>query len=99
MLIRFLRALCFTIVPRGFGSNARRSVPRLSNRFSARTILLAKIEEKVKGAEAAKAAAMAKTWRQKRKRSRRAKLSLLADKRHQAEKKSRRAAVREFDDQ
>jgi protein subunit release factor B len=84
--------------PTGIRVKCQKERSQALNRFLARRILLAKIEEKVKGAEAAKAAAIAKIRRQKRKRSRRAKLRLLADKRHQAEKKSRRAAVREFDD-
>ena len=85
--------------PTGIQVKCQQERSQALNRFSARTILLAKIEEIIKGAEAVKAAAIAKIRWQKRKRSRRAKLSLLADKRHQAEKKSRRRAVREFDDQ
>jgi protein subunit release factor B len=85
--------------PTGIRVKCQKERSQAVNRYLARRILLAKIEEKVKGAEAAKAAAIAKIRRQKRKRSLRTKLKLLADKRHQAEKKSRRAAVREFDDQ
>lgn len=85
--------------PTGIRVKCQKERSQALNRFLARRILLAKIEEKVKGAEAAKAEAIAKIRRQKRKRSQRAKLRLLADKRYQAEKKSRRAAVREFDDQ
>jgi protein subunit release factor B len=85
--------------PTGIRVKCQKERSQALNRFFARRILLGKIEEKIKGAEAAQVQAMAKLRRQKRKRSRRAKLKLLADKRHQSEKKSRRAVVREFDDQ
>ena len=85
--------------PTGIRVKCQKERSQALNRFLARRILLGKIEEKIKGAEAAHAQAIAKLRRQKRKRSRRAKLRLLAEKQHQAEKKSRRAAVREFDDQ
>ena len=85
--------------PTGIRVKCQKERSQALNRFLARRILLEKIAEKIKGAEATQAQAMAKFRRQKRKRSRRARLRLLADKRHQSEKKSRRAAVREFDDQ
>ena len=85
--------------PTGIRVKCQKERSQALNRLLARRILLAKIEEKIKGAEAAEAAAIAKLRRQKRRRSRRAKLRLLADKRHQAEKKAHRAAVRGFDDQ
>jgi protein subunit release factor B len=64
------------------------------NRLLARTILLDKIEAKIKRAEGAEQRELARIRRQKRKRSRQARLKILADKRHQAEKKSSRGAVR-----
>jgi len=85
--------------PTGIRVKCQKERSQALNRLLARSILLGKIEEKIKGAEAAQAQAIAKLRRQKRKRSSRAKLRLLADKRHQSEKKSRRAAVRGFDDQ
>ncbi len=60
------------------------------NRFSARRLLLDKIEEKQKGFVAAQRAEIEKIRRQKRRRSRRAKNKMLADKAHQSEKKAGR---------
>jgi protein subunit release factor B len=85
--------------PTGIRVKCQKERSQALNRFFARRILLGKIEEKIKGAEAAQLQAIAKLRRQKRKRSRRAKLKLLSEKQHQSEKKSRRAVVREFDDQ
>ena len=85
--------------PTGIRVKCQQERSQALNRFSARTILLAKIEEIIKGVEAAKATAVAKIRWQKRKPSKRAKLRLLADKRHQAEKKAHRRTVHEFDDQ
>ena len=84
--------------PTGIRVKCQRERSQALNRFLARSILLDKIEDKIKGTEAAEAAALAKIRRQKRKRSQRAKRKLLADKRHQAEKKSRRRPVRAFDE-
>lgn len=85
--------------PTGIRVKCQKERSQALNRLLARRILLGKIEEKIKRAEAAQAQAIAKLRRQKRKRSSRARLRVLADKRHQSEKKSRRAAVRGFDDQ
>lgn len=85
--------------PTGIRVKCQKERSQALNRLLARRILLGKIEEKIKRAEAAQAQAIAKLRRQKRKRSSRARLRVLADKRHRSEKKSRRAAVRGFDDQ
>jgi protein subunit release factor B len=85
--------------PTGIRVKCQKERSQALNRLLARQILLAKIEEKIRGAEAAEAAAIAKIRRQKIKRSQRARLRILADKRYQSEKKARRAPVRDFDQQ
>jgi peptide chain release factor len=80
--------------PSGIRVKCQKERSQSRNRVLARSILLDKIEAKIKGAESAEQQEIAKIRRQKRKRSRRARLKILADKRHQAEKKSSRAGVR-----
>jgi peptide chain release factor len=80
--------------PTGIRVKCQQERSQALNRFLARRILLDKIEAKLRGANAAEEQRIAKSRRQKRKRSKRAKLRLLADKHHQAEKKSFRAPVR-----
>jgi protein subunit release factor B len=84
--------------PTGIRVKCQQERSQALNRFLARTILLAKIAERIRRGEAAKAAAIAKVRRQKRQPSRRAKLKLIADKRRRAETKSLRAAVHLFDE-
>jgi len=60
------------------------------NRFLARRLLLDRLEARVRGAEALRAAEAARRRRQKRRRSRRAQAKLLAEKRAHAEKKAAR---------
>jgi protein subunit release factor B len=80
--------------PTGIRVKCQRERSQTLNRFLARSILLDKIEARLRGIRSAAEQEIARIRRQKRQRSRRAKLKLLADKRHQAEKKSRRATVR-----
>ena len=84
--------------PTGIRVKCQQERSQALNRFLARRLLLAKIEAKLIGANAAEEQRIAKIRRQKRKRSKRAKLRLLADKHHQAEKKSFRAPVRPEND-
>jgi len=83
--------------PTGIRVKCQKERSQALNRFLARRILLDKIEEKLRGTNAAEEQRIAKIRRQKRKRSRRAKLRLLAEKHHQAKKKSFRASVRPAD--
>ncbi len=64
------------------------------NRFLARRLLLDRLEARVRGAAATRAAEAARLRRQKRRRSRRAQAKLLAEKRAHAEKKAARRPPR-----
>ena len=63
------------------------------NRFKARRILVAKIEEKILGKASEEQKRIEKVRRQKRKRSKRAKEKMLASKRMHSEKKALRKPV------
>ena len=80
-------------LPTGLQVKCQRARRQGLNRFSARKLLLEKIEAKRKGIADAAKARREKIRRQKRRRSRRAKQRMLADKAHQSEKKERRRAV------
>ncbi len=80
--------------PTGLRVKCQKERSQALNRFLARTILLDKIEARLRGIQTAREREIAKIRRQKQRRSRRAKLRLLAEKRRQSEKKSLRAAVR-----
>lgn len=67
------------------------------NRFTARRILLDKLEARDRGEKAAARHKQEKIRRQKRRRSRRAKEKMLESKRRQSEKKARRRPVRDQD--
>ena len=63
------------------------------NRYSARRILVTRVEALILGRESEEARRISKIKRQKRKRSKRAKDKMLESKRHQGEKKQNRRRV------
>lgn len=86
---------CVILTHRPSGMQVRCQIERSQalNRYRARGILLAKIEEQRFGAMSAERQRVEKIRRQKRRRSRRSKAKMLADKRTHSEKKSLRRSV------
>lgn len=78
-------------VPSGIEVKMQRERSQALNRFLARRALADKLEARLRGAQSAETARVAKLRRQKRKRSRRAKEKMLAAKSMQARKKASRA--------
>ena len=87
---------CVTLVHRPTGVQVRCSRERSQslNRYIARVLLLEKIERDVLHQETEAMRAVAKTRRQKARRSRKSKAKMLERKRQQSEKKSLRGPVR-----
>ncbi len=85
-------ATCVVLFHRPTGVRVKSQSTRQQglNRFSARRLLLDKLEEMRTGQVAAERARVEKIRRQKRKRSRRAKARMLADKAHHSDKKAGR---------
>jgi protein subunit release factor B len=88
-------ATCVMLVHRPTGIQVKCQSTRQQgqNRFLARQILVAKLEERRTRQLAEERSRLAKAQRQKRKRSRSAKERMLANKAHQASKKARRRPV------
>ena len=80
-------------IPTGIEVRCQQERSQSLNRYAARKILLAKIENMLLGKLSQEQRAIEKIRRQKRRRSRRAKLKVLEGKRRQSEKKSLRARV------
>ncbi len=78
-------------LPSGIEVKMQQERSQALNRFLARRALADKLEARLRGAQSAEAARVAKLRRQKRKRSRRAKDKVLAAKHLQAARKTARA--------
>ena len=84
-------------LPSGIEVRCQQERSQSLNRFLARRILLARLEEERLGRLSAEAQRIAKIRRQKRKRSKRAKEKLLRDKHLRARKKSLRGRLTEIE--
>lgn len=86
--------------PSGVRVKCQKERSQALNRFTARRLLLERIEARLREALKAEEQRAAKVRRQKATRSRRAKTRMLDEKRHQAEKKKHRSPVGrdEYDD-
>jgi protein subunit release factor B len=82
-------------LPSGMTVKCQQERSQAMNRYRARWILAARLEERIKGRQSETAKRIAKIKRQKRKRSKRAKDKMLAAKRVQGEKKQLRRRVAE----
>lgn len=80
-------------IPTGTEVKCQQERSQALNRYRARVILAAKIEQLIRGRESEEQQRIEKIRRQKRKRSKRAKEKILADKRVVSEKKRLRSAV------
>lgn len=80
-------------IPTGVEVKCSRERSQALNRFFARRILAAKIDEMARGRESDERKRVEKIRRQKRKRSKRAKEKMLADKKKHSEKKLMRRRV------
>jgi protein subunit release factor B len=85
-------------LPTGIEVKCQKERSQALNRYIARSILAAKIEEMLLGRESEERKRIEKIRRQKRKRSRRAKMKILRDKRIQSDKKKLRSGVTSFDE-
>ncbi|MEW6110480.1 MAG: peptide chain release factor-like protein [Nitrospirota bacterium] len=84
-------------IPTGIEVKCGQERSQSLNRYRARTILVKKIDELIKGKESEERQRIEKIRRQKRKRSRRAKEKMLAGKKIVSEKKKLRARIPESD--
>lgn len=82
-------------VPTGIEVKYQRERSQVLNRYLARKLLLAKIEDFIKKKRLKEKQCIEKIRRQKRKRSARAKLKILEDKRRHSDKKKMRLRVSE----
>ena len=80
-------------LPTGIEVKCHRERTQALNRFLARRLLAAKIEERILGIKSAKRQAIEKIKRQKRKRSKRAKEKMLEGKKLTSQKKQNRKSV------
>ena len=80
-------------VPTGLVVKCQKDRSQAMNRYSARRILLERLESQIHGRQSEEARRVAKIKRQKRKRSRRAKAKMHQAKQEQSEKKQRRQRV------
>jgi len=85
-------------LPTGIEVKCQRERSQALNRYLARSILTAKIEEMLLGRESEERKRIEKLRRQKRRRSRRAKMKLLEDKRLHSEKKRLRSSIPSLDE-
>jgi peptide chain release factor len=90
--------VCLKHIPTGIEVRCQQERSQSLNRYTARKVLLAKIENMLLGKLSQEQRAIEKIRRQKRRRSRRAKLKVLEGKRRQSEKKSLRARVSFLED-
>jgi len=79
-------------IPTGIEVKYQKERSQALNRYLARTLLVSKIEQIVKGAESEEIKRIEKIRRQKRKRSKKAKEKMLADKSKISEKKKLRSS-------
>ena len=84
-------------VPTGLVVKCLKDRSQAMNRYTARKILVEKMDSRIRGRESAEAQRVAKIKRQKRKRSKRAKDKMLAGKKLHGEKKQRRQRVGDED--
>ncbi len=84
-------------VPTGIEVKCREERSQSLNRYRARRILLAKIENALLGRLSQERQAIEKIRRQKRRRSRRAKAKMLENKHRHSAKKERRRSIIEID--
>ncbi len=77
-------------VPTGIEVRCQKHREQSKNRISAYKLLILKIEEKVKGAQSARAQKIFKLKKQKQRRSRKSKEKVLEDKKLRAERKTNR---------
>ncbi|MDP3920876.1 MAG: peptide chain release factor-like protein [Candidatus Omnitrophota bacterium] len=80
-------------IPTGLSVRCQQERSQAMNRFLARSILLKKLDARIRGRESAEAHRIAKIKRQKRKRSKRAKDKMLDAKKKQGQKKTLRRTV------
>ena len=80
-------------VPTGLVVKCQKDRSQAMNRYSARRILLERLESQIHGRRSEEARRVAKIKRQKRKRSKRAKAKIHQAKQEQSEKKQRRQRV------
>ncbi len=80
-------------LPTGIEVKCQEERSQALNRYRARTLLVKKIEQQIKGKESEEIQRIEKIRRQKRKRSKRAKEKMLAEKRIVSEKKRLRSPV------
>jgi len=85
--------VCLRHSPTGIEVRCQQERSQSLNRYTARKILLDKIESRILGKLSREQQLIEKIRRQKRRRSRRAKLKVLENKRRQSEKKTLRARV------
>ncbi|MDA8078112.1 MAG: peptide chain release factor-like protein [Nitrospiraceae bacterium] len=85
-------------LPTGIEVKCQQERSQALNRYRARVILSAKIEQLIKGKESEEIQRIEKIRRQKRKRSKRAKEKMLAEKKIVSQKKRLREGVRTHDD-
>jgi len=85
-------------LPTGIEVKCQRERSQALNRYLARSILTAKIEEMLLGRESEERKRIEKLRRQKRRRSRRARMKLLRDKRLLSEKKRLRSSIPSLDE-
>lgn len=84
-------------IPTGIEVKCREERSQSLNRYRARRILLAKIENALLGRLSQERQEIEKVRRQKRRRSRRAKAKMLENKHRHSEKKEHRRSIREID--
>ena len=89
--------VCLKHIPTGIEVRCQKERSQAMNRYIARKILLAKIEDSILGELSQEQQRIEKIRRQKRKRSKRAKLKVLEAKRKHSEKKTFRAKVHSFE--
>ena len=80
-------------VPTGLVVKCQKDRSQAMNRYSARRILLKRLESQIRGRQSEEARRVAKIKRQKRRRSKRAKAKMHQSKQEQSEKKRRRQRV------